>query len=126
MACIARTGFGFWLWPSYDPAASGHCLSVSSCAFVFRIFLQVVGRGPRERHPGFANPSCSCVHMACGGVQMRNFAKSGESLPDGFMCPGGWQVLVEYYQSLNKEQDNDSKVEQVQQAPKVLKDPVPV
>ncbi|BBN06159.1 3'-phosphoadenosine 5'-phosphosulfate synthase [Marchantia polymorpha subsp. ruderalis] len=74
----------------------------------------------------FFDPKRSEDFLFISGTKMRNFAKSGESLPDGFMCPGGWQVLVEYYQSLNKEQDNDSKVEQVQQAPKVLKDPVPV
>ncbi len=32
--------------------------------------------------------------------QMRNFAKEGVNPPDGFMCPGGWQVLVDYYQQL--------------------------
>lgn len=32
--------------------------------------------------------------------QMRTLAKNKESPPDGFMCPGGWKVLVEYYDSL--------------------------
>lgn len=31
---------------------------------------------------------------------MRTLAKNKESPPDGFMCPGGWKVLVEYYDSL--------------------------
>lgn len=31
---------------------------------------------------------------------MRNLARMGESPPEGFMCPGGWKVLVEYYDSL--------------------------
>ena len=31
---------------------------------------------------------------------MRTLAKNRESPPDGFMCPGGWKVLVEYYDSL--------------------------
>lgn len=31
---------------------------------------------------------------------MRTLAKNKENPPDGFMCPGGWQVLVEYYDSL--------------------------
>eukprot|EP00850_Spirogloea_muscicola_P018917 SM000179S03389 [mRNA] locus=s179:36049:41149:+ [translate_table: standard] len=31
---------------------------------------------------------------------MRNFAKAGEMPPDGFMCPGGWQVLVDYYKGV--------------------------
>jgi 3'-phosphoadenosine 5'-phosphosulfate synthase len=33
-------------------------------------------------------------------IQMRTLAKNRESPPDGFMCRGGWQVLVEYYDSL--------------------------
>jgi len=32
--------------------------------------------------------------------QMRTLAKTKESPPDGFMCPGGWKVLVDYYDSL--------------------------
>lgn len=36
-------------------------------------------------------------------TQMRTFAKNGENPPDGFMCPGGWKVLVDYYNSLQAE-----------------------
>ncbi|KAL5211130.1 hypothetical protein ABZP36_006753 [Zizania latifolia] len=32
--------------------------------------------------------------------KMRTLAKNRQSPPDGFMCPGGWKVLVEYYDSL--------------------------
>ena len=31
---------------------------------------------------------------------MRNLARNKENPPDGFMCPSGWNVLVEYYKSL--------------------------
>lgn len=31
---------------------------------------------------------------------MRTLARNKESPPEGFMCPGGWKVLVEYYDSL--------------------------
>jgi 3'-phosphoadenosine 5'-phosphosulfate synthase len=34
-------------------------------------------------------------------LQMRTLAKNKENPPDGFMCPGGWKVLVEYYDSLS-------------------------
>lgn len=33
-------------------------------------------------------------------LQMRMLAKNKENPPDGFMCPGGWNVLVDYYDSL--------------------------
>jgi 3'-phosphoadenosine 5'-phosphosulfate synthase len=36
--------------------------------------------------------------------QMRTFAKTGENPPDGFMCPAGWKVLVDYYNSLQTEE----------------------
>ncbi|KAE8022640.1 hypothetical protein FH972_008423 [Carpinus fangiana] len=32
--------------------------------------------------------------------QMRMLAKNKENPPDGFMCRGGWEVLVDYYDSL--------------------------
>jgi 3'-phosphoadenosine 5'-phosphosulfate synthase len=31
---------------------------------------------------------------------MRILAKNKENLPNGFMCRGGWEVLVDYYDSL--------------------------
>ncbi|CAN0904108.1 hypothetical protein LINGRAHAP2_LOCUS22900 [Linum grandiflorum] len=31
---------------------------------------------------------------------MRALAKNIVNPPDGFMCPSGWKVLVEYYDSL--------------------------
>jgi 3'-phosphoadenosine 5'-phosphosulfate synthase len=37
---------------------------------------------------------------------MRGLAKNRESPPDGFMCPGGWKVLVEYYDSLTPQEDS--------------------
>lgn len=38
-------------------------------------------------------------------LQMRAYAKNGENPPDGFMCPGGWKVLVNYYESLQTEEE---------------------
>lgn len=37
-------------------------------------------------------------------LQMRTYARTGENPPDGFMCPGGWKVLVNYYKSLQSEE----------------------
>ena len=39
-------------------------------------------------------------YLFISGTKMRTLAKNGESLPDGFMCPGGWKVLADYYLSL--------------------------
>ena len=35
---------------------------------------------------------------------MRTFARNYENPPNGFMCPGGWEVLVKYYESLQTEE----------------------
>ena len=31
---------------------------------------------------------------------MQAYARNGDNPLDGFMCPGGWEVLVKYYASL--------------------------
>lgn len=31
---------------------------------------------------------------------MRTLARNKENPPEGFMCPNGWKVLVDYYDSL--------------------------
>jgi 3'-phosphoadenosine 5'-phosphosulfate synthase len=35
------------------------------------------------------------------GTKMRGLAREGKTPPDGFMSPAAWQVLVDYYQSIN-------------------------
>uniref|UniRef100_A0A0E0KM67 sulfate adenylyltransferase n=1 Tax=Oryza punctata TaxID=4537 RepID=A0A0E0KM67_ORYPU len=52
----------------------------------------------------FFEPSRSKDFLFISGTKMRAFAKSGENPPDGFMCPGGWKVLVDYYNSLQTEE----------------------
>ncbi|KAJ3679820.1 hypothetical protein LUZ60_016098 [Juncus effusus] len=52
----------------------------------------------------FFEPSRSQDFLFISGTKMRNFAKTGENPPDGFMCPGGWKVLVDYYTSLQSEE----------------------
>jgi len=52
----------------------------------------------------FFDPSRSQDFLFISGTKMRTFAKNGENPPDGFMCPGGWKVLVDYYNSLQAEE----------------------
>lgn len=57
--------------------------------------------GEKEDSYNFLLPSVrNCTYMACFHPQMRTLAKNKESPPDGFMCPSGWKVLVDYYDSL--------------------------
>ncbi|GLT99537.1 hypothetical protein SLE2022_169720 [Rubroshorea leprosula] len=48
----------------------------------------------------FFDPSRAQDFLFISGTKMRTLAKNKEDPPDGFMCPGGWKVLVEYYDSL--------------------------
>ncbi|KAL3626341.1 Sigma1B-adaptin [Castilleja foliolosa] len=48
----------------------------------------------------FFDPSRAQDFLFISGTKMRTLAKNGENPPDGFMCPGGWKVLVDYYDSL--------------------------
>ncbi|KAL6971690.1 Sigma1B-adaptin [Sarracenia purpurea var. burkii] len=48
----------------------------------------------------FFDPSRPQDFLFISGTKMRTLAKNRENPPDGFMCPGGWKVLVEYYDSL--------------------------
>ncbi|XP_027116374.1 ATP sulfurylase 1, chloroplastic [Coffea arabica] len=48
----------------------------------------------------FFDPSRPQDFLFISGTKMRTLAKNRENPPDGFMCPGGWQVLVDYYESL--------------------------
>nr|WMQ58782.1 ATP sulfurylase 1 [Lilium hybrid cultivar] len=48
----------------------------------------------------FFDPSRPQDFLFISGTKMRTLAKNREDPPDGFMCPGGWKVLVEYYDSV--------------------------
>ena len=38
------------------------------------------------------------------GTDMRNYAKRKETPPDGFMAPKAWNVLADYYSSIQDEE----------------------
>ncbi|CAH2046571.1 unnamed protein product, partial [Thlaspi arvense] len=54
----------------------------------------------------FFDPSRSQDFLFISGTKMRALAKKKENPPDGFMCPSGWEVLVDYYDSINAESGN--------------------
>ncbi|XP_044487110.1 ATP sulfurylase 1, chloroplastic-like [Mangifera indica] len=61
----------------------------------------------------FFDPSRPQDFLFISGTKMRTLAKSKENPPDGFMCPGGWKVLVEYYDSLSQSTDSSKVPEPV-------------
>ena len=42
------------------------------------------------------------------GTRMRKMAREGQNPPDGFMAPKAWNVLKEYYKSLEKDKAVDT------------------
>ncbi|KAI5062448.1 hypothetical protein GOP47_0022987 [Adiantum capillus-veneris] len=63
-------------------------------------FTSVAAYDVSQGKMAFFDPCRAQDFLFISGTKMRNLAKSGEKPPAGFMCPGGWQVLVDYYHSL--------------------------
>ncbi|EMS46989.1 Bifunctional 3'-phosphoadenosine 5'-phosphosulfate synthase [Triticum urartu] len=62
--------------------------------------FKVAAYDTKHNKMNFFDPSRKEDFLFISGTKMRSLAKNRESPPDGFMCPGGWKVLVEYYDSL--------------------------
>ncbi|XP_016448276.1 ATP sulfurylase 1, chloroplastic [Nicotiana tabacum] len=62
--------------------------------------FRVAAYDKTQNKMAFFDPSRPQDFLFISGTKMRALAKNKESPPDGFMCPGGWKVLVEYYDSL--------------------------
>ncbi|MQL80064.1 hypothetical protein Taro_012528 [Colocasia esculenta] len=62
--------------------------------------FRVAAYDKKQMKMAFFDPSRTQDFLFISGTKMRTLAKKGESPPDGFMCRGGWKVLVEYYDSL--------------------------
>ncbi|KAF2310096.1 hypothetical protein GH714_006526 [Hevea brasiliensis] len=59
-------------------------------------FYIVAAYDTMARKMAFFDPSRSQDFLFISGTKMRTYARNGENPPDGFMCPGGWKVLVQY------------------------------
>lgn len=94
----------------YDPDHGKMVLSMAPGLERLNILpFRVAAYDKSQRKMAFFDPTRPDDFIFISGTKMRNFAKSGESPPDGFMCPGGWKVLVDYYQSLAAEESKAVK-----------------
>ncbi|KAH7444870.1 hypothetical protein KP509_02G094800 [Ceratopteris richardii] len=94
----------------YDPDHGKMVLSMAPGLERLNILpFRVAAYDKSQNAMAFFDPSRSDDFIFISGTKMRNFAKNGENPPDGFMCPGGWQVLVEYYKSLAGEESKATK-----------------
>ncbi|XP_004291381.1 PREDICTED: ATP sulfurylase 2 [Fragaria vesca subsp. vesca] len=91
----------------YDPDHGKKVLSMAPGLEKLNILpFRVAAYDTVEKKMAFFDPSRAKDFLFISGTKMRNYAKTGENPPDGFMCPGGWQVLVNYYESLQTEESS--------------------
>ncbi|KAH9693291.1 ATP sulfurylase 2 [Citrus sinensis] len=89
----------------YDPDHGKKVLSMALGLEKLNILpFRVAAYDTVEKKMAFFDPSRAKDFLFISGTKMRTFARSGENPPDGFMCPGGWKVLVQYYESLQAEE----------------------
>ncbi|KAL5985931.1 AP-2 complex subunit sigma [Asimina triloba] len=85
----------------YDPDHGKKVLSMAPGLEKLNILpFRVAAYDTLEKKMAFFDPSRAKNFLFISGTKMRTYARNGENPPDGFMCPGGWQVLVNYYKSL--------------------------
>ncbi|XP_011620334.1 ATP sulfurylase 2 [Amborella trichopoda] len=89
----------------YDPDHGKLVLSMTPGLEKLNILpFRVAAYDQKEKKMAFFDPSRPQDFLFISGTKMRTYARNGENPPDGFMCPGGWRVLVQYYESLQAEE----------------------
>ncbi|XP_039123097.1 ATP sulfurylase 2-like [Dioscorea cayenensis subsp. rotundata] len=89
----------------YDPDHGKKVLSMAPGLEKLNILpFKVAAYDMKDKKMAFFDPSRAKDFLFISGTKMRTFARNGENPPDGFMCPGGWNVLVNYYKSLQADE----------------------
>ncbi|GLT73168.1 hypothetical protein SLA2020_450440 [Shorea laevis] len=89
----------------YDPDHGKKVLSMAPGLEKLNILpFRVAAYDTEAKKMAFFDPSRTEDFLFISGTKMRTYARNGENPPDGFMCPGGWKVLVKYYESLQAEE----------------------
>ncbi|XP_076949245.1 ATP sulfurylase 2-like [Bidens hawaiensis] len=89
----------------YDPDHGKKVLSMAPGLEKLNILpFRVAAYDTVAKEMAFFDPSRAKDFLFISGTKMRTFARAGESPPNSFMCPGGWDVLVKYYASLQAEE----------------------
>lgn len=95
----------------YDPDHGKKVLSMAPGLEKLNILpFRVAAYDTVAKKMDFFDPSRAKDFLFISGTKMRTFARTGESPPNGFMCPGGWDVLVKYYASLQVEEATPASV----------------
>lgn len=89
----------------YEPDHGKKVLSMAPGLEKLNILpFRVAAYDTEKKRMAFFDPSRAKDFLFISGTKMRSYARNGENPPDGFMCPGGWKVLVSYYESLQAQE----------------------
>ncbi|XP_062375889.1 bifunctional 3'-phosphoadenosine 5'-phosphosulfate synthase 2-like [Sardina pilchardus] len=87
----------------YEPTHGGKVLSMApGLTSVEIIPFRVAAYNKTKKAMDFYDKERHAEFDFISGTRMRKLARSGENPPVGFMAPKAWNVLTEYYQSLQK------------------------
>lgn len=64
--------------------------------------FRVAAYNKKKKTMDFYDPNCADDYNFISGTKMRQLARAGETLPDGFMAENAWKILIEYYTSSNQ------------------------
>ncbi|KAL3505384.1 hypothetical protein ACH5RR_035225 [Cinchona calisaya] len=91
----------------YDPDHGKKVLSMAPGLEKLNILpFRVAAYDTVASRMAFFDPARAKDFLFISGTKMRTYARNGENPPDGFMSPGGWEVLVKYYERLQAQEEN--------------------
>lgn len=85
----------------YDPTDGGIVLTMAPGLEDLEILpFKVAAYNKETQKMDYFDPTKKEAFEFISGTKMRTLARNGQKPPDGFMAPRAWQVLSDYYQSL--------------------------
>ncbi|XP_030753527.1 bifunctional 3'-phosphoadenosine 5'-phosphosulfate synthase-like [Sitophilus oryzae] len=85
----------------YDSTHGGRVLKMAPGLSSLEIIpFRVAAYDTKEKAMAFFQPHRKEEFDFISGTRMRKFARTGEQPPEGFMAPKAWQIISDYYQSL--------------------------
>ncbi|KAF7385311.1 hypothetical protein HZH68_013741 [Vespula germanica] len=88
----------------YDPTHGARVLSMARGLQSLEIIpFKVAAYDKKNKKMSFFDLERKQDFDFISGTRMRDLAKAGKCPPDGFMSPKAWNVLAQYYQSVNKD-----------------------
>jgi 3'-phosphoadenosine 5'-phosphosulfate synthase len=79
--------------------------------------FRVAAYNLKKKAMDFFDPDKKDDFIFISGTKMRAMAKANENPPDGFMSPKAWAVMVAYYQSIKKPEEQAQQTQKKPEAP---------